>query len=412
MSAWHKKGLVDRALNKFGWVALILPLVACAEVQVGVELAKRANRAVDANLAQAEPQAQQTQETAAISPHLQPAPEIFEASGIAQWDGKRTLQGIWVAHPLATTARRVRIFNTENDQAVDGALFKRDSALTGASVLISSEAAERLGIEPGGSAELRIVAVTPAARNDTKQPPAATVVDDQTDKPVSNEAAQATPKPEATEQTVAVVAPKPKPVEPAKQKPEVQVVSPTPQATTPETVKPAEPKKIVVAKPEPEPEPVKAEPEKVAVAKPQATQPAKPAKVDTETKDPSDTEGKFKWDRAAAAAPEPAKKAEPAATKPKPVAAADPKPAKPKPAAASKLRQPFIQAGVFGVADNARRLVNRLKKRGIPAVGKPVRGNKKLTRVLAGPFASTAQRNRAQATIRKMGMSDAVPVRR
>jgi len=72
-----------------------------------------------------------------------------------------------------------------------------------------------------------------------------------------------------------------------------------------------------------------------------------------------------------------------------------------------------VQAGVFGVPENAKRLIRRLKAKGIPALSKDVRsGSRTLSRVLAGPFMTTGERNSAQATIRKMGMKDAVPVRR
>src|SRR5690606_24385404 len=69
------------------------------------------------------------QVSGATSPQLVAVPDLFEATGTATWDGKRTLQGIWVAHPLATSARRVRIINKATGAAVDGALFKRDPAL-------------------------------------------------------------------------------------------------------------------------------------------------------------------------------------------------------------------------------------------------------------------------------------------
>ncbi len=101
---------------------------------------------------------------APVSPYQQPAPKLFEATGTAVWDGKRTLQGVWVAHPEATSARRVRIYNTRTGAAVDGALFKRDPALTGPSVLVSSEAAQFLGLAPGDEVDLRIVALTPSQR--------------------------------------------------------------------------------------------------------------------------------------------------------------------------------------------------------------------------------------------------------
>lgn len=115
------------------------------------------------------------QATAAASPDQVPAPDLFEETGAAIWDGKRTLQGVWVAHPSATSARRVRIFNTATGEAVDGALFKRDPALIGPDVLVSSEAAQSLGMRPGEEVGLRIVALTPSQRPQSGRntPPAA-----------------------------------------------------------------------------------------------------------------------------------------------------------------------------------------------------------------------------------------------
>ncbi len=97
-----------------------------------------------------------------ISPLLDPAPEVFDGKGVAKWDGRRTLRGVWVAHPLAQSARRVRIYNLTNGAVVDGALFKRDTTKGETSVIVSSDAAARLGLEPDTAAQLRIVAVRPA----------------------------------------------------------------------------------------------------------------------------------------------------------------------------------------------------------------------------------------------------------
>lgn len=327
-------------------------------------------------------------ETSAVSPYLDPAPNIFEATGLAQWDGKRTLQGIWVAHPLATTARRVRIFNTANGRAVDGALFKRDAALSGTSVLISSEAAQLLGMTPGISAELRIVAVTPAARRDPPEQPAEDVAIDETDTPVAPEtkpAAEDTPAVAPKEETPAAVAetetaapatPEP---EPEKEPAQLAARSPTPKAR-PEA-----------AQPEPEPEPAPA-----PALQTQGTGEAEPFKW---------VPGLPKEETAAVAKPEP---------EPEPVAVAEPaKPEAPKEAApkSSPLRLPFVQAGIFGVPGNATKLVARLEKRGIPALTRKTR-NGKLTRVLAGPFMSSSERSTAQRAIRRMGLRDAVPVRK
>jgi hypothetical protein len=72
---------------------------------------------------------------AAVSPELVPAPAEFEATGTALWDGRPTFEGVWVAHPLASAARRVRIYSEATGAAGDGALFARDPALTGPSIL-------------------------------------------------------------------------------------------------------------------------------------------------------------------------------------------------------------------------------------------------------------------------------------
>ena len=73
-------------------------------------------------------------------------PELFDAKGRAVWDGRRTLRGVWVAHPMAQSARRVRIYNLGNGAVVDGALFKRDTSGGETTVIVSSDAAERLGL--------------------------------------------------------------------------------------------------------------------------------------------------------------------------------------------------------------------------------------------------------------------------
>lgn len=333
----------------------------------------------------------------AISRNLEPAPEVFEATGLAEWDGKRTLRGIWVAHPLARTARRVRIFNTENNRAADGALFKRDTALGGPSVLISSEAAEVLGMQPGRSVELRIVAVTPVQRTDPPAPAPQADVIDETATPVQNQTLQ---------QAATPATPNPEPAEP----PETE-----PETATAETTEDPAPEPPVTAEPQ---ETFKWEPAET-VEVPQAdTQPEAEVRSSDETAAvdpvPAPSAPETKIEPVQPRQPEPRPdtefKFEPP---PQPEPAHQPEPAQEQQVAAatSKLRRPFIQAGVFGVRTNATRLVSRLEKRGIPARTRKV-GNGTLTKVLAGPFQTIAERNKAQRTIRAMGMSDAVPVKR
>ncbi|MEM7547887.1 MAG: SPOR domain-containing protein [Pseudomonadota bacterium] len=127
---------------------LALVLGGCAETQLGAQLIKSAARTTPAP---AQPVA------AAADPTL--APEAFDATGLTIWDGAATLQGIWFAHPLAQRAQRVRVINLQNGLITEGALFKRDPALSGPSILVSSDAARTLGLTPGAATELQIIAL-------------------------------------------------------------------------------------------------------------------------------------------------------------------------------------------------------------------------------------------------------------
>ena len=341
-----------------------------------------------------DPQAAETTQRQAISPALAPAPEIFEVTGTALWDGQRTLQGIWVAHASAKTARRVRIFNTANGTAADGALFNRDVSLGGASVLISSDAAKLLGMAPGEAANLRIVAIAPAQRSAT----------------------QAAPKPQAQAQA--------------------QTQTQTQTQAKPEPQPQPQPK--IVAKPAPnvQPKPAAAKPAQLA---PEAKAPGKAAPTpapDAVAKAPAptpitDQDRTFKLDGAKTGVPtKPAANLAPKpAAKPAPQVKTASKPANPEDrtfklepapkadaqvvAKAGALDLPYIQAGTFGVKSNATSLVRKLKDRGIPAEGRPFQsGSKSYTRVLVGPFASLSARDDARRTLRQFGIRDAFPVRR
>ena len=129
--------------------AAVLTLAACAEAQLGAQVAKGVARAGGDGSEQ--PQA------ASADPTL--APEAFDATGLTIWDGAATLQGVWLAHPLAQRAQRVRVSNLDNGLTVEGAMFRRDPALSGPSILVSSDAARGLGLTPGSPTELRIIAL-------------------------------------------------------------------------------------------------------------------------------------------------------------------------------------------------------------------------------------------------------------
>lgn len=92
------------------------------------------------------------------------APEIFSASGVATWDGSRTVRGLWVAHPAAFRSRRVRVVNPTTGAEVDAMLYRPErSRLTQAGdiVTVSSETAEALAIEPGQPVTLALFGLRP-----------------------------------------------------------------------------------------------------------------------------------------------------------------------------------------------------------------------------------------------------------
>ncbi len=124
--------------------AMILSMPGCAEIELGAEAYKTYAQANEPPPVSPSPARQDS-----IDPSMLPDPEAFHAADLALWDGERTLPGIWIAHPMAETARRVRLTNGETGARVDAAMFRRDPALSGSRIIVSSEAAERLGLRPG-----------------------------------------------------------------------------------------------------------------------------------------------------------------------------------------------------------------------------------------------------------------------
>ena len=87
------------------------------------------------------------------------APDVFSATEAGLWDGRPSLGGVWVAHPDVKDPERVIIRNTENDQFVVGALFRRERDIPGPRIQISSDAAAALGMLAGAPAQLNVTAL-------------------------------------------------------------------------------------------------------------------------------------------------------------------------------------------------------------------------------------------------------------
>jgi hypothetical protein len=87
------------------------------------------------------------------------APEVFQATDSALWDGRPSLGGIWVASPDVENPERVVMFNPATGKSITGALFKRERENPGPRLQLSSDAAEALGILAGAPTEIRVTAL-------------------------------------------------------------------------------------------------------------------------------------------------------------------------------------------------------------------------------------------------------------
>ena len=85
------------------------------------------------------------------------APEIFNAEGLAYWDGQSSLGGVWITHPNIDQPTRVLIKDKYGNSSVIGAIFNRSSDIDEKRMLLSSEAAASLGVKKN---ENRIITVT------------------------------------------------------------------------------------------------------------------------------------------------------------------------------------------------------------------------------------------------------------
>ncbi len=87
------------------------------------------------------------------------APEVFAVSEAGLWDGRPSLGGVWVAHPDVKDPERVIIRNKANGKFVIGALFRRERAIPGPRLQVSSDAAAALSMLAGQPIELEVTAL-------------------------------------------------------------------------------------------------------------------------------------------------------------------------------------------------------------------------------------------------------------
>jgi rare lipoprotein A len=93
------------------------------------------------------------------------APEVFQVTDTALWDGRPSLGGVWVASPDVVNPERVILRNEANGKFVIGALFRRERDNPGPKLQISSDAADALGMLAGQPGKLNVTALR---REDSK----------------------------------------------------------------------------------------------------------------------------------------------------------------------------------------------------------------------------------------------------
>ena len=87
------------------------------------------------------------------------APDVFQVTDRALWDGRPSLGGVWVAYPGNVQPERVIIRNEENGKFVIGALFRRERENPGPKIQLSSDAAAALEILAGQPTMLNVTAL-------------------------------------------------------------------------------------------------------------------------------------------------------------------------------------------------------------------------------------------------------------
>lgn len=131
------------------------------------------------------------------------APDVFQITEAALWDGRPSLGGVWVAYPGDIQPERVIIRNEENSKFVIGALFKRERENPGPKIQLSSDAAAALGILAGKPTVLNVTALRRESVPEVSTPDAAP--------PISEIAATAIDEAEGKDTTTPPPAPTPTP---------------------------------------------------------------------------------------------------------------------------------------------------------------------------------------------------------
>lgn len=145
--------------------------VLCLVLAVGIASGCR-HRTVDATgVGAAVATAPLADASVAAEGSLERAPAVFQASGLARWNGRRTARGVWVAHPDVRAPMQVRVVNASTGKEVDGIVYRQRGSDAGDVLTVSSDTAKALGMTPGQEAQLSLFALRPkpAVRMEQRQ---------------------------------------------------------------------------------------------------------------------------------------------------------------------------------------------------------------------------------------------------
>jgi rare lipoprotein A len=315
------------------------------------------------------------------------APQVFQVTDSALWDGRPSLGGVWVASPDAVDPERVILRNPTNGKFVIGALFRRERLNPGPTLQISSDAAAALGILAGQPSKINVTALRREEADPAPAPDATKPILD------ANEAV-ATTELAAAAIDRAEVKPGAKPA--VATEPAAKGAAPAVKGAVVDTTA------LAAAEPVTQAEPKRRKGwlfgKRKAAAAETAAVPAGGAI----------TTAALPAGAAIEASALPAAKG---GAKPIPVAApAAPKPSTPQPAVARPAgKAAVIQIGIFSVDANADRAVKLLKGKGIAA--------RKLTETSQGKtfwrvVADAPDRTATLASVKAAGFADAYPVSR
>ncbi|MCB2128016.1 MAG: SPOR domain-containing protein [Rhodobacteraceae bacterium] len=302
------------------------------------------------------------------------APEVFQMTGPALWDGRPSLGGVWVAHSAVKDPERVMIRNPKNGKSVVGALFRREREQPGPSIQVSSDAAEELGLLAGAPTELSIVVLR---RKETAVAPDETVAQEESAPALAADAQSA-----AADGSAAAAAPEPAGEDGAAALAAGATAAGAAGAAAEEPKKQGFFAKLFGKK------------------KPAAEAPPVAAGISGGTIEQAPLDPVIASAAAGIAAAEAAQQAP-----------AQPAAAPAAPATEAALTRPYVQVGIFSNQDNAARAAKQIQQAGLGAAVVPdtIKG-KAYWRVIVGPVATVADRDAMAARIKAIGYPDAYPV--